>query len=500
MVQQSSEPIIKVCKISKSFSGVEVLHEVDLDIYPGEIHALVGENGAGKTTLMKIISGVHQSDHGSIFVEDQIVDITSPRVAEKLGIALIHQEPLIFSDLDVAENIFIGHNPLGNKFTVQWSWMYAEAKKILDSLEVKLDPKAQVKGLSIADQQMVELASALSQNARVLLMDEPTASLTPSEAETLFNIMKRLKDRGTAIVFISHRLEEVTHIADRITVMRDGARVTTCAIGETCQDDIIRMMVGRALDKFLKKVNTETGEVMLSAENLTRAGYFKDISFEVKSGEIVGFAGLVGAGRTDVANALFGITRLEAGVLKLAGKEIKIRSPQEAIENGIAYVPEDRQGNGLLLQFSVANNVTFAAIKLISRFGWLNRLLERTLAEKARKQFNIIVRNVNQPVRELSGGNQQKVVLSKWLMTNPKLLILDEPTRGIDVGAKAEVHVLVNELAKEGKGVLMISSDLPEVLALSDRIYVLKEGRIVGHYTHEEANQEIIMAAAAGQS
>jgi rhamnose transport system ATP-binding protein len=500
MVDQKTEPIVKACKISKSFSGVEVLHKVDLDIYPGEIHALVGENGAGKTTLMKIISGVYQPDHGSIFVEDKNVEIASPRVAEKLGIALIHQEPLIFSDLDVAENIFIGHNPLGNKLTVQWSWMYAEAKKILDSLDVKLDPKAQVKGLSIADQQMVELASALSQEARVLLMDEPTASLTPGEVETLFTIMKRLKDLGTAIVFISHRLEEVIDIADRITVLRDGAKVETCAISDTCQDEIIHMMVGRVLDRFLKKIDTKSGDILLLAENLTREGYFKDISFEVRSGEVVGFAGLVGAGRTDVADALFGITRLEEGAVELAGERINIRSPQEAIDKGIGYVPEDRQGNGLLMEFSVANNITFAAMKLISRFGWLKRIVENRLAEKAREQFNIIVRNVNQPVRELSGGNQQKVVLSKWLLNSPRLLILDEPTRGIDVGAKAEVHALINDLAKEGKGVLMISSDLPEVLALSDRIYVLKEGRIVRQYSHEEATQEKIMAAAAGQS
>ena len=499
-MHQILDPIIRACGISKSFSGVEVLHEVDLDIFPGEIHALVGENGAGKTTLMKIVSGVYQPEKGSIFIDEQKVDISSPRVAEKMGIALIHQEPLIFPDLDVAENIFIGHNPQGKKLTVQWSWMYNEAKKILDSLDVKLDPKAQVKGLSIADQQMVELASALSQNARVLLMDEPTASLTPGEVETLFLIMRRLKERGTAIVFISHRLEEVMEIADRVTVMRDGAKVDTCAIGTTCHEDIIRKMVGRALDKMLIKEENESGEVLLDVNNMTSTGYFKDISFKVKAGEIVGFAGLVGAGRTDVANALFGITRVDEGEVRLKDQVIKVRSPREAVACGIGYVPEDRQGNGLLMEFSVANNITFAAMKLISRFGWLKKQAERLIAEKSRSQFNIIVRNVNQPVRELSGGNQQKVVLSKWLLTSPKLLILDEPTRGIDVGAKAEVHSLINELAREGKGILMISSDLPEVLALSDRIYVMREGRIVAEFMHEDATQEKIMSAAAGQN
>lgn len=497
-MHQLSEPIVKTCKVSKSFSGVEVVHDVDLEIYPGEIHALVGENGAGKTTFLKIISGIYQPDGGSIIVDGNTVEIGSPKKAENLGISLIHQEPLIFPDLNVAENIFTGHQQMAKGLTVKWSELYDEAANILNSLGVKLDPKAQVKGLPIADQQMVELSSALSQNARVLLMDEPTASLTPGEVKTLFDIMKTLKERGTAVVFISHRLEEVVEIADRVTVMRDGAKIDTCLIGDTCQEAIIHKMVGRALGEFFKKIDAQTGEQVLKVNNLNKEGYFSDINFEIMRGEVVGFAGLVGAGRTDVANAIFGINPADDGSVELEGNAINISSPRMAIAHGIGYVPEDRQTQGLLMEFSVANNITFAAMKLISKFGWLKTAIENKIATDIRDQFNIVVRNVKQRVQELSGGNQQKVVLSKWLLTEPKLLILDEPTRGVDIGAKSEVHSLINDLVSEGKGVLMISSDLPEVLALSDRIYVLREGKIVAHFKQEEANQEKIMTAAAG--
>lgn len=492
-------PVLQARGMCKSFGGVRVLHNVDLDLYPGEVHALMGENGAGKSTLSKIICGVYQPDAGKIHLGGSLVSITSPHVAQELGIALIHQEPLIFPDLDVAENIFMGHTRHGRGLTVNWSGMYSEAQRILDSLGVNLDARARVNALSIADRQMVEMASALSQNAQVLVMDEPTAALTPGEVATLFNIVRRLRGQGTAIVFISHRLEEVLDIADRITVLRDGEMVSTCLRAETSRDEIIRLMVGRPLGKLFEKGEVVTGEVLLSAEHLSRAGYFNDISFDVRCGEIVGVAGLVGAGRTDVANALFGIAPPDAGTIRLNGRPVSIGSPREAIELGLAYVPEDRQQHGLVLPFAVSSNITLSAPRLISRRGWMWPRIERRLAEDACDQFQIHLRDVTQPAVELSGGNQQKVVLAKWLFTGPRVLILDEPTRGIDIGAKAEVYRLMNRLISEGKGILMISSELPEVLALSDRIIVMREGRIVGRFERREATAEKIMAAAAGQ-
>ncbi len=379
--------------------------------------------------------------------------------------------------------------------------MYSEAAKLLESLGVKLDPKAKVRGLSIADQQMVELAAALSQKARVLLMDEPTAALTPEEVGDLFRIVRRLRDAGTAIVFISHRLEEVFSISDRITVLRDGHCIGTRNVKETTTDEIIRMMVGRELGNLFDKPPAQIGEARLKVQNLASEGRFADITFEVRRGEILGVAGLVGAGRTDVGQSIFGIHAKSAGKVSLDGKQLNISSPRQAIDQGIAYVPEDRAHHGLLLPMSIATNTSIGELKKVSKFGFLNRKQDRQIAEDWRDKLRTRLRDVSQPARELSGGNQQKVVLSKWLLTDPQwALILDEPTRGIDVGAKSEVHHLMGELARQGKSILMISSDLPEVLAMSDRIIVMREGRITGHFTRSEATQEKIMAAATGQS
>lgn len=490
--------------LSKSFGGIWVLRDANLDLHLGEVHALMGENGAGKSTLAKLICGVHTPDRGEIRLGGARVQVTSPHVAEELGIALIHQEPLTFPDLDVAENIFMGHHrKRGGLHRVNWSDMYSEARALLDSLGVPLDPRARVAGLSIADQQMVEMASALSQNARVLMMDEPTAALTQSEVDHLFGIVRRLREQGTAVVFISHRLDEVMEISDRITVLRDGEKVGSLLTAEATQDTIIRMMVGRPLSALFERENGHAdhtdGEPLLAVEHLSQAGVFADISLEVHSGEIVGLAGLVGSGRTDVANAIFGITRPDSGAIRVSGRPVTVDSPQTAIGLGMAYVPEDRAKHGLLLPFTVSANSTLASLPRLARRGWLRPEAERQAAAVYRNELQIHLRDLGQTAVELSGGNQQKVVLAKWLMTTPQVLILDEPTRGIDIGAKAEVYRLMRQLVRQGKGILMISSELPEVLALSDRILVMREGRIVGRFAGDAATPEGVMAAATGQ-
>ncbi len=490
-------PIVRTKSISKFFSGVRVLHNIDFEIYPGEVHALVGENGAGKTTLSGIICGVHLPDGGEIYVNENNENISSPHAARDLGIAFIHQEPLVFQDLDVTENIFVGHTRHSHGMFLDWSRMYAEARELLDSLDVKLNPRAKMKGMSIADQQMVEIISALSQNAKVIIMDEPTAALTPAEVEILFSIVSRLREQGKALVFISHRLDEVLAISDRVTVLRDGEMVGTHFTKDVTRNDIIKMMIGREIKELIVKEEADKGALMLSVKNLNLAGTFKDISFDVHQGEIVGVAGLVGAGRSEVARAVFGVTPPDSGEIRIKGESVNIRSPHEAIHAGIAYVPEDRQHEGLFLPFAVSKNMTYAVPEQISRKGWLNFKKEKDIAQEYIKKLQVHLRKTTQPVKELSGGNQQKIVLSKWLLTKPQVLILDEPTRGIDVGAKEEVYKMINRLAQQGKAILMISSELPEILSLSDRIIVMKEGRITGRFDKSEATDEKIMTAAS---
>lgn len=495
------DPILKVRGINKSFGRAQVLTDVDLDLCGGEVHALVGENGAGKSTLTKIISGLYPADSGDIFLDGDQVSIPSPSVAQNLGIALIHQEPLSFPELDVAENIFIGRQPLREKGgLVDWPAMYREAARILAELGVNIDPKRKVRGLSIADQQMVEMASALSQNARVLIMDEPTAALTPSEVAQLFTIVRRLRGQGTCILFISHRLEEVFEISDNISVLRDGELVGSVPTAEASRDEIIRMMVGRPLAALFEKDQmSEFGVPRLEVKGLTRHGVFENISFSVRAGEIVCLAGLVGAGRTEVAQAVFGIDPLDGGEIWLDGQRVEVSSPKVAVELGMAYVPEDRQRHGLLLPMRIDQNMTLAILDQVSRAGWVDQRAEWNLAQTWRKRLDMRIRGPDQAAWELSGGNQQKVVLAKWLLTQPRVLILDEPTRGIDIGAKVEVHRLMGNLATEGIAILMISSELPEVLAMSDRILVMREGHLMGEFTRAEATPEKVMAAATGQ-
>jgi ABC-type sugar transport system ATPase subunit len=491
-----SEIAIHTEGIVKEFSGVRVLHNVDFSLEQGEIHAVIGENGAGKSTLMNIIAGVFKPTEGSIFVRGEQVVFHSPYDAIAKRIALIHQEPLIFSDLDIAENIFAGHTRKSGRLTVGWKDIYRQAQELLDSLEVQLDPKRVMKNMSIADQQMVEIVSALSQNAQVIIMDEPTASLTPSEVGNLFSIVRKLQGQGKSFIFISHRLDEILEISERITVLRDGYKVGVRERAETDKQQLIEMMIGREMKDHISKENVEIGEVKFEVENLESRGVFQDISLHVRAGEILGIAGLVGAGRSEVARALFGLDPIDSGTVKIDGQEVVIDSPRTAIRHGLAYIPEDRQLEGLFLPYKIAANITYASPGQISKKGWLLPKKEKEIADEYGRKLGIRMRDCGQRVQELSGGNQQKVVLAKWLLTGPDILILDEPTRGIDVGAKEEVYKLINELSRSGKAVIMISSELAEITGLSDRVIVLKEGRITGVFEGEQINDINIMKAA----
>ncbi len=493
-------PILRLENISKSFAGVHALRDVSFEVYGGEVHALVGENGAGKSTLIKVLAGVHKPDTGHVFVDSNPAEIGSPSAAQSHGVAVIYQEPTLFPDLSVAENVLMRRQPVDRLYRIRWPAMNASVQSILDNLGVSIAANNKVRGLSIADQQMVEVAKALSMNARVLIMDEPTAALTPREVRDLFAIVDRLRANGAAVVFISHRLEEVLQIADRITVLRDGQQVATMPRSEASSEKLVQHMVGRPLSVLFERGASNVGDPCLEVRGLSRGRIFQNIDLEVRHGEIVGLAGLVGAGRSEVARAIFGIDRPDGGSVLLDGRELRIRSARQAVRLGLSYVPEDRAAHGLVAPMSIQHNVTLAILRHVSGAGWTRDARERVVTQEYESRLRIRMSGVRQRVRELSGGNQQKVVLAKWLATQPKVLILDEPTRGIDVGAKAEVHRLMGELAGQGLAILMISSELPEVLAMSDRIVVMRGGRIAGRFTRGEATQESIMAAAAGQT
>jgi len=498
-VTNPPEPIVELSGIAKHFGGVQALRGVDFSLFPGEVHALVGENGAGKSTLVKILAGIHRPDAGVVRVGSEVVELRSPTQAQTLGIAVVYQEPMLFPDLDVAENVFMGRHPRDRFGRVDWKRMYREVDQLLASLDVSLSSHTPVLGLAVAEQQLVEIAKALSLQARVLVLDEPTAALSAHEVEELFAIVKQLRERGVAVLFVSHRLEEVFRIADRLTVFRDGKHIITAPVSGMNTEEIIKHMVGRELSNLFPKSEAVIEEVVLEVRHLTRPGVFADVGFQLRRGEILGFAGLVGAGRTEVARVLFGIDRAESGEIWLKGKKVHIRSPQHAMDNGIAYVPEDRHQYGLVMNFSIAANITLPILQQVSRLGLLDPRREQKIAGEYSSQLHIRSEGVEQLVNALSGGNQQKVVLSKWLATNPSVLILDEPTRGIDVGAKAEVHRIISDLAAGGLAIILISSELPEVLAMADRVIVLHEGRVTGTFTRSEATQERVMFAATGQ-
>ena len=477
-----------------AFGGVEVLKGVDIDLFPGEVHGLIGENGAGKSTLGKLIAGVYRPTAGSLSINGDATQLSNPRQALDKGVALIHQEPLTFPDLDVAENIFVGRQPQGRTGRIDWAAMYRSADELLASLGVSLKAKSKVRGLGVADQQMIEMAAALSQHAKVLILDE-----TPKEVAELFTIVRRLRDEGCAIAFVSHRLDEVFEICDRITVLRDGEKVGERIPAQSSIPEVVRMMVGRDVAATERAEIANSGEVVLEVNDLSKGKTFSNVSFQVRKGEIVGMAGLVGAGRTDVAEAIFGIETPTSGTISVSGKQISVRNPKEAMAEGLALVPEDRQHHGLLLPVSISENASLAILRSLTKGGLVNKGKIDENAENYRGKLKIALRDIHQPVKDLSGGNQQKVVLSKWLLTQPKVLILDEPTRGIDIGAKAEVHRLMRELADSGIAILMISSDLQEVLTISDRVLVMREGRLVTSLALGEATEESVMLAATGQ-
>ncbi len=489
-------PMLTAMGISKSFATIEVLRDVDLDLMPGEIHALLGENGAGKSTFAKIIAGVHRPTRGTLNLNGTPVEVTSPIVAQKLGITLIHQEPISFPDLSVAENLVLGRHDGGWLGRVPWAKMTTDARALMDQLGVRIDVTRPMRGLSIADQQMVEIARALASDARVIIMDEPTAPLTPKETDTLFTIARRLRDEGRTIVFISHRLEEVRALCDRVTIFRDGSKVVTDTIGTLSDADIIRHMIGRPLKEYLHKQGSQIGDVALKVENLTLPGVFTDISFTVRKGEIVGLGGLVGAGRTDVAKALFGVVPATSGTIAVHGTAVNITDPSQAIELGLAFVPEDRAVAGIFRTLSVEQNISAAVLGKLSNMGVIRRRQEKAAAAESVKKLSIRLASLRQPIGELSGGNQQKAILARWLLTEPTVLILDEPTRGIDIGVKAEFYDMIGALAVQGCAVLLISSELPELLALCDRVLVMSEGRLTADLSRAEATQETIMQAA----
>ncbi|NIA13173.1 MAG: ATP-binding cassette domain-containing protein [Nitrospiraceae bacterium] len=495
-----SEFVLEMCDVIKRFPGVLALDCVQFNLRPGEVHCLVGENGAGKSTLMKILAGAQPMDSGVIRLSGQEIHIRSPHHAQQLGISMIYQEFNLSPFLSVAENIFLGREPrIGGTPLINWSRMYGDAREILGRIRVGLDVRTPVNELSVAQQQMVEIGKALSFNSKLIVMDEPSATLTDHELAALFDLIRTLRGQGIGIIYISHRLEEVFEIGDRLTVMRDGQYVGTHPVVDLNREEIVKMMVGRELkDEFPKEV-FEPGEERVRVEGLTRHGAFEDVSFSVRTGEIVGLTGLVGAGRTEVARAIFGADRIDSGQIFLDGKPVTVRSPQDAIRQGVGLLTEDRKGQGLILGMTVRENTTLANLSSLVKFMFVDRRAERTTTEKFIGELKIKTPSIEQVVQNLSGGNQQKVILAKWLFTESRLLIFDEPTRGIDVGAKVEIYKLMNDLARRGDAILMISSELPEALGMCDRILVMHEGRLAGELQREEATQERIMHLATGQ-
>lgn len=493
------EPILQMRHISRRFDTTQALDDVSLELYPGEIHALMGENGAGKSTLIKIMTGVYHPDHGEILLDGKPISVANSVAAQGYGIAAIYQEPMVYPDLNVAENIFISHRSQG--VFVHWRKMYEDAEKILAKLDVRLDVRMPARGLTLAAQQTIEIAKAISLNVRVLIMDEPTASLSAHEAEQLFKLARALRDQGVAILYISHRMEEIFELADRVTIFRDGKWISTRPRNEVTRDSMIREMVGRKIEDFFAKTSGQRGELLISVRDLSKENTFSQVSFDLYRGEILGFAGLVGSRRTDVGLALFGVEPADSGEIILHGKSEKILSPEQGLRLGIAYMSEDRRQIGLTMPMSITSNISLPMLhKHLSRFGLIQVRGEEATAEEYRDRLSIRTPSIRQPVAMLSGGNQQKVMLSKWLNTQPHILILDEPTRGIDVGAKAEVHHIISQLAEKGLGIILISSDMPEILAMSDRILVMREGRQMGIFARKEATQESILTAAMGQS
>jgi rhamnose transport system ATP-binding protein len=493
--------LLKLTGIVKSFAGVQALKGVSFELTPGEVHAIVGENGAGKSTLIKVITGAHQPDAGTLIVNDTVIEKNDPTIARSLGIAVIYQQPALFPDLTVAENIALRLERGGPWRTIKWGERRTRARQLLDRVGANVSADAHIRDLSMPQQQLVEIASALGGQARILILDEPTASLSDREVDNLFRVIRELRQQGVGMIYISHRLEELPQIADRVTVLRDGSYVATRNLNQVDRAEMIRLMVGRSLEAVFPKIDVPLGDVVLETIGLSCSeSGVREVSLHVRAGEILGLAGLVGAGRTELARILFGLTPADAGQILLKGQPVTVNSPSRAVQLGIAYVPEDRRRHGVILDMPVSANTTLAILKTISRAGLIDFAAERRLAADFVQRLSVKTPGIDTPVGNLSGGNQQKVAVARWLAANPAVIILDEPTQGVDVGAKAEIHKLMGELAKRGLAIIMISSELPEILGMSDRIAVMHAGEIVGALTRAQATQERVLELALGHT
>ncbi|MBW6409222.1 sugar ABC transporter ATP-binding protein [Clostridium weizhouense] len=497
---ETKKPKLKMDNISKIFPGVKALDNVNLTAYGGEVTALMGENGAGKSTLMKILSGVYTKDEGKIFIDGEEVTIKGIKEAENLGIAIIHQELSVLPNLTVAENIFLGNEKF-SKYTrkINKKLLIERSKLFLDQIGCTVDPEALVRDINVGEKQMIEIAKALTKNSSIIIMDEPTTALTDVETKKLFEVIDNLKKKNIAIIYISHRMEEIFAMCDRVAVLRDGKYAGEAKVADINNDKLIAMMVGRTIEDQFPYKKVEKGETILNVENLNYQKKVKNVSFKVDAGEILGVAGLMGAGRTELAKTIFGDFKSESGEIFIDGQKVNIKCPKDAIDKGVCYLPEDRKKEGLILGMSVAENMTLANLQVYqNNLKRVNRSLEEKDVEDYIAKLRIRTPNAEQLIKNLSGGNQQKVILAKWLLLSPKVLIIDEPTRGIDVGAKKEIYELLNKLKAMGKAIIMISSDLPEVLGISDRIMVMREGAVSGELSRDEANQESVMKLAVG--
>ncbi len=495
-----SEYVLELKGITKIFPGVKALNNVQFQLKPGEIHALMGENGAGKSTFIKVITGVHKAEEGEMFLNGQKVDFKGPKDAQEAGIAAVYQHPTSYPDLTVTENIFMNHEIKKNGI-MQWKQMNAEAQQYLDQLDADFKSTAEMGALTVAQQQMVEIAKAVSTHAKIIILDEPTAALTANESEKLYKIVEKLRDEGVSIIFISHRFEDMYRLASRVTVFRDSQYIGTYDVDGITNADLIKAMVGREIADMYPKPEVEPGKEMFRIENASLTGYFKDVNISVRAGEIVGLTGLVGAGRTELMEAVCGITKKDSGKVYIEGKEVNIKCPSDAMEAGLILLPEDRQKTGLILEWGLGRNVTLPIVKKLSTHGVTNEKKERELAKKFLEDVDTKAVTVFDPASSLSGGNQQKVVVAKALaQDNRKVVIMDEPTKGVDVGAKAEIYAIMGELAQQGYAIVMISSEMPEILGMSDRVYVMCNGRITGELNRDEATQELILEHAMEKS
>lgn len=494
-----TQPILQLKNIVKEFSGVKALSDVSLTVMPGTVHAIMGENGAGKSTLIKILTGAYSKTSGEIYVDGQKIEQMNPKLSKKLGIHCIYQELNVANYLSVAENVFLGSQPTNRFGFIDWKRMNEAARQIFDSLHINLDPNQIVGQISIAQKQMVEIARAVSQNARILIMDEPTSSLSERETEVLLSLVEDLKKKGVSILYISHRMDEVFRIADTVTVLRDGQHVKTLPISEVKNvETLVQLMVNRKVSDFFNKVEVPLGETVLEVRNLTKKGVLHDVSFELRKGEILGIAGLVGSGRTEIAMSLFGLMKKDSGQIIVDGQEVEIGSPADAIRLGFGFVTENRKETGLALKMNVRENITLSSLQNLVDVMLVNKRKEKQLAEQYKQKLNIKAASLEQRISSLSGGNQQKAILARWLIQEPSILILDEPCRGVDVGAKAEIFAQISQLARQGVGIIMISSEIPEIVGMSDRALVMREGRVAGILQKGHITPDNILKLAFG--